>query len=42
MVTKGDVDKEFESFKAEWLKAGGQQMLDEATKVYQERQAALK
>ncbi|TCM99578.1 putative aldouronate transport system substrate-binding protein [Paenibacillus sp. BK033] len=42
MVTKGDAEKEFEAFKSEWLKAGGQEMLDEATKVYQERQAALK
>ncbi|MGM0884039.1 MAG: extracellular solute-binding protein [Bacillota bacterium] len=36
----GDVDKLFADFKAQWLKAGGQEILDEANKVYQERQAA--
>jgi putative aldouronate transport system substrate-binding protein len=36
----GDVDKLFADFKAQWLKAGGQEILDEATKVYQERRKA--
>jgi putative aldouronate transport system substrate-binding protein len=36
----GDVDKLFADFKAQWLKAGGQEILDEANKVYQERKAA--
>ncbi|MDQ0060295.1 extracellular solute-binding protein [Paenibacillus harenae] len=36
----GDVEKMFADFKAQWLKAGGQEILDEATKVYQERRAA--
>lgn len=35
-----DVEKLFADFKAQWLKAGGQEILDEATKVYQERRAA--
>lgn len=38
----GDVDKLFEDFKSQWLKAGGQEILDEATKIYQERRAASK
>lgn len=36
----GDVEKLFADFKAQWLKAGGQEILDEATKVLQERRAA--
>ncbi|KQX44612.1 extracellular solute-binding protein [Paenibacillus sp. Root444D2] len=35
-----DTDKEFDTFKAEWLKAGGQELTDEANKVYTERKAA--
>lgn len=34
-----EVEKMFADFKAQWLKAGGQEVLDEATKVYQERQS---
>ncbi|MDF2835313.1 MAG: ABC-type sugar transport system periplasmic component-like protein [Paenibacillus sp.] len=40
IIGKDDVDQAFEAFKAQWLKSGGQEMIDEATKVYQERQAA--
>jgi len=40
IISNNEVDKLLEEFKAQWLKAGGQEMLDEATKVYQERQAA--
>jgi putative aldouronate transport system substrate-binding protein len=40
VTTKDDLDKLFEDFKNKWLKSGGQEMIDEATKVYQERQAA--
>ncbi|RIX51402.1 extracellular solute-binding protein [Paenibacillus nanensis] len=35
-----DIDKAFEGFKNQWLKTGGQELLDEATKIYQERQSA--
>ncbi|SFF20774.1 putative aldouronate transport system substrate-binding protein [Paenibacillus algorifonticola] len=34
------IDKTFEEFKQNWLKSGGEEMLEEATKVYQERQTA--
>ncbi|MCL6606053.1 MAG: extracellular solute-binding protein [Paenibacillus sp.] len=32
-----DTDKGFDAFKAEWLKSGGQEELDEAQKIYEER-----
>lgn len=40
IISNNEVDKILEDFKAQWLKAGGQDVLDEATKVYKERQAA--
>jgi putative aldouronate transport system substrate-binding protein len=40
VAADGNVDKLMDDFKAQWLKAGGQEVLDEATKVYQERRAA--
>jgi putative aldouronate transport system substrate-binding protein len=40
IIGKDDIDKTFEEFKQNWLKSGGQELIDEATKVYQERQAA--
>lgn len=40
IISNNEVDKLLEEFKTQWLKAGGQDILDEATKVYQERQAA--
>lgn len=40
IISKDEVDSIFADFKSQWLKAGGQEVLDEATKVYQERQAA--
>lgn len=40
VTTSDDLDKLFEDFKNKWLKSGGQEMLDEANKVYEARQAA--
>ncbi|MDQ0874524.1 putative aldouronate transport system substrate-binding protein [Paenibacillus sp. V4I3] len=34
---EADTDKAFDDFKANWLKSGGQEMTDEVTKVYAER-----
>lgn len=34
---EADTDKAFDDFKAQWLKAGGQEMTDEVNKVYAER-----
>ena len=40
IIGNEDLDKAFEGFKNQWLKTGGQEMLDEATKVYKDREAA--
>lgn len=40
IIGKDDLDASFEAFKTQWLKTGGQEVLDEATAVYQARQAA--
>jgi putative aldouronate transport system substrate-binding protein len=37
VLGEADTDKAFDDFKASWLKNGGQEMLDEANKVYTER-----
>ena len=34
---EADTDKGFDDFKANWLKSGGQELTDEANKVYVER-----
>jgi len=37
---EAEVETILADFKAQWLKAGGQEVIDEANKLYQERQAA--
>lgn len=37
---EADTDKAFDDFKANWLKSGGQELTDEANKVYIERKTA--
>ncbi|KRE98870.1 hypothetical protein ASG89_28305 [Paenibacillus sp. Soil766] len=39
IIGEADSDKAFDTFKAEWLKSGGQELTDEANKVYTERKA---
>ncbi|XEC93004.1 extracellular solute-binding protein [Paenibacillus tarimensis] len=34
---EANTDKDFDKFKADWLRSGGQAVLDEANKIYQER-----
>ncbi|MGO4731141.1 hypothetical protein [Paenibacillus sp. 2KB_22] len=38
ITSQEDIDKLFEDFKNKWLKSGGQEIIDEANKVYQARQ----
>ncbi|UUZ87011.1 extracellular solute-binding protein [Paenibacillus sp. P26] len=38
VIGKADTDKGFDDFKANWLKSGGQELTDEANKVYAQRQ----
>ncbi len=38
IIGKADTDKGFDDFKVNWLKSGGQELTDEANKVYAERQ----
>lgn len=40
IIGTDDIDKTFEEFKQNWLKSGGKELLEEADKVYQERQSA--
>ncbi|MGO4373695.1 hypothetical protein AB4Z21_23610, partial [Paenibacillus sp. MCAF20] len=40
IIGTDNIDKTFEEFKENWLRSGGKDLLEEATKVYQERQAA--
>ncbi len=40
IIGNDDLDATFEAFKNQWLKTGGQEVLDEATAIYQARQAA--
>jgi putative aldouronate transport system substrate-binding protein len=40
IIGNDDIDKAFEDFKNKWLKSGGQELLDEATKIYKDREAA--
>ena len=37
IIGKADTDKGFEDFKVSWLKSGGQELTDEANKVYMQR-----
>lgn len=37
IIGKADTDKGFDDFKVSWLKSGGQELMDEANKVYAER-----
>ncbi|WP_187274600.1 hypothetical protein, partial [Paenibacillus sp. N3.4] len=34
IVSKGDLDKEYESFKKKYLDAGGQKWIEQATEIY--------
>ncbi|MDF2644480.1 MAG: hypothetical protein K0Q73_285 [Paenibacillus sp.] len=38
VIGKADTDKGFDDFKVNWLKSGGQELTDEANKVYAQRQ----
>ena len=38
IIGKADTDKGFDDFKVSWLKSGGQELTDEANKVYAQRQ----
>ncbi|MDQ0919447.1 extracellular solute-binding protein [Paenibacillus sp. V4I5] len=38
IIGKADTDKGFDDFKVNWLKSGGQELTDEANKVYAQRQ----
>jgi hypothetical protein len=38
VIGKVDTDKGFDDFKVSWLKSGGQELTDEANKVYAQRQ----
>jgi len=38
IIGDDDIDAAFEAFKQQWLKSGGEELLDEANKVYQARQ----
>jgi len=40
IIGKDDIDKTFEDFKNQWLKSGGKELLEEATKIYKDREAA--
>lgn len=34
---EANMDKDFDKFKEDWLRSGGQAIVDEANKIYQER-----
>lgn len=40
MMSKGDIDQMYESFKQKYLAEGGSQWIEQATKIYEEEQAA--
>jgi len=40
IIGKDNIDQTFADFKAKWIKSGGEELLSEATKIYQARQAA--